>query len=62
MLDLSRAGFAATQQFNSPYYVRGSMGYYRLCRQRDLANLPDGGTNGLSNYLVEAAWGTFEDL
>ncbi len=55
-LDLDRAGFAATTQFNTPDYVRGAMGYYRLCRQRDIANLPDNGTNGLSNYLVEAAF------
>ena len=61
-LDLTRSGYAATTAYSHPDYVRGAYGYYRLVRQRDLANLPAGNTFGLSNYLVEAAFGSFDSL
>jgi len=61
-LDLNRSGYAATTLYGDREYVRGSKGYYRLRRQRDIANLPDAGTYGLSNYIVEAAFGSFAEL
>lgn len=61
-LELTRTGYAATSAYNTLEYTSGTIGYYRLRRQRDIANLPDGGTYGLSNYMVEAAFGSFIDL
>lgn len=61
-LNLNREGYALTTAYSHPDYVRGVNGYYRLVRQRDLANLPRGNTFGLSNYLVEAAFGSFDSL
>lgn len=59
-LSLTRSGYAATTAYNHPDYIRGSNGYYRIVRQRDIANLPAGNTYGLSNYIVEAAFGSFD--
>ena len=61
-LNLTREGYAATTAYCHPDYVRGANGYYRLVRQRDVANLPAGNSYGLSNYLVEAAFGSFDSL
>ena len=58
---LNRSGYASTAQYCSDAFVKGGNGYYRLVRQCDVANLPDGGTSGLSNLLVEAAFGSFDE-
>lgn len=56
-LELTRTGAAGLSGYEN--MVHGKNGYFRVVRQRDLANLPV--SNGLENHMIEAAYGSFEN-
>ena len=55
LLDRSASGFTGLGDWS----VDGSKGYFRLLRQYDLGNLDDYNYNGLENYILEAAYDSF---
>ena len=55
LLDRSATAFSGVGNWNAD----GSMGYYHLWRQYDLDNLDGVKYNGLENYILEAAYDTF---
>ena len=55
LLDSSAEELSGDRGWN----VDGRVGYYHLVRQYDVGNLQSGKYNGLENYILEAAYDTF---